>query len=48
MQPERFFMFNELTQEKIDWLKEHGIDLKMKNGNVDYIRDRKHYDEWFK
>lgn len=48
LQPERFFMFNKLTQEKINWLKTHNIDLKMKNGYVDYIRSREFYEEWFK
>ena len=48
LQVERFFMFNELTQEKIDWLKKNGIELKMKDGEVDYIRPKSFYEEWFK
>lgn len=48
LKPERFFMINNLTGEKIEWLKTHGIDLKMKNGHVDYIRTKDFYDEWFK
>jgi len=41
-------MFNELTQEKIEWLKNHGLELKMKDGHVDYIRPKSFYEEWFK
>ncbi len=48
LQVERFFMFNELTQEKIEWLKNHGLELKMKDGHVDYIRPKSFYEEWFK
>lgn len=48
LQVERFFMLNELTPDKTKWLKEHGIELKMKDGHVDYIRDKRFYDEWFK
>lgn len=48
LRPERFFMINKLTTEKLEWLRKHGIILKMKNGEVDYIKNKSFYENWFK
>ena len=45
---ERFFLFNELTDEKKEYLDSIGIELKMKDGQVDYIRSKEFYENWFK
>ena len=45
---ERFFMLNELTKEKIEWLNKNGLQLKTKNGEIQYIRDKNFYENWFK
>lgn len=45
---ERFFMLNELTDEKVKWLNNIGMQIKMINGEIQYIRDKNFYENWFR